>query len=398
VTKRLENQPWMQAEATLAVMAALKRAGGEDCARFVGGCVRNGLMGKPVEDVDIATTLQPQAVIEALEAAGLKHVPTGIDHGTVTAIAQGQAFEITTLRRDVATDGRNATVAFSDDWAEDAARRDFRLNALYVDQAGQVFDPIGEGVADAMAGRIVFVGDAETRIREDYLRILRFFRFFAWYGKGEPDAAALAACAALNEGMARLSAERISKELLKLLSARDPAPAVRRMIETGVMDTFAPEARNAERLAAIRYPDAILRLAALLPDDAHLARHFAERLRLSNADRDRLSAALAVEPQLPQVLDPRSVRRTLYDIGLRAYADRLALAGRTLEDTTGIAGDWTRPLLPIGGEDVVVLGIPKSRRVGELLRKVEAWWVENDFPDQRRVVLRKLSELVRSGA
>ncbi len=394
---RLENQPWMQAEATLAVMAALKRAGGEDCARFVGGCVRNGLMGKPVEDVDIATTLQPQAVIEALEAAGLKHVPTGIDHGTVTAIAQGQPFEITTLRRDVTTDGRNATVAFTDDWAEDAARRDFRLNALYVDQAGQVFDPIGEGVADALAGRIVFVGDAETRIREDYLRILRFFRFFAWYGQGEPDAAALAACAALNEGMARLSAERISKELLKLLSARDPAPAVRLMIETGVMDTFAPEARNAERLAAIRYPDTILRLAALLPDDAHLARHFAERLRLSNADRDRLAAALAVEPPLPQTLDARSVRRSLYDIGLRAYADRLALSGRTVEDTTGIAGDWARPQLPIGGEDVVVLGIPKSRRVGELLRKVEAWWIENDFPDQRREVLRKLSEIVSAG-
>ncbi|MEI7931542.1 MAG: malectin domain-containing carbohydrate-binding protein, partial [Alphaproteobacteria bacterium] len=274
-----------------------------------------------------------------------------------------------------------------------AVVRDFDVAA---DQAGRIFDPVGEGVADALAGRVVFVGDPETRIQEDYLRILRFFRFYAWYGQGEPDAAALTACATFKEGMARLSAERISKELLKLLSARNPAPAVALMIEAGVMDQFAPEACNAARLARIGYPDAILRLAALLPDDAHLAKHFAERLRLSNADRDRLAAALTTEPPLPESLDARAVRRILYDIGLRAYADRLALAGRTTEDTTGIAGDWNRPQLPIGGEDVAVLGIPKGPMVGKLLRKVEAWWVENDFPAERRTVLRKLSEFVRA--
>jgi poly(A) polymerase len=182
--------------------------------------VRNALMGHLIDDIDIATVLKPEDTQKAVRAAGLKAVPTGIAHGTVTAVAERRPFEITTLRRDVTTDGRNATVAFTDDWAEDAARRDFRLNALYADVDGQVFDPTGEGVADAEAGRIVFVGEPETRIREDYLRILRFFRFFAWYGRGEPDAAGLAACRDLAAGMTRLSAERVSKELMKL-----PGPA-----------------------------------------------------------------------------------------------------------------------------------------------------------------------------
>ena len=395
MSERLTGQAWMEAAPTRAVMAALSAAGGEDCARFVGGCVRNSLMEREVDDVDIATRLLPDEVNAGLTAAGLKHAPTGLAHGTVTAFAEGTPFEITTLRCDVTTDGRNATVAFTDDWREDARRRDFTFNALYADAAGTVFDPVGQGVADALAGRVVFVGEAETRIREDYLRILRFFRFFAWYGRGEPDGAALAACAALKEGMARLSAERILKELLKLLSAPKPAPAVAMMIKSGVMGVFSPEAANLERMKRIAWPDPILRLAALLPDDAHLAKHFAERLRLSNADRDRLMGALATEPPLPQVLDVRSVRRILYDIGPRAYADRLALAGRASEDMTGVAGDWARPDLPIGGDDVTLLGVAKGPKVGELLRQVEAWWIDQDFPESRRAVLRKLSEAVR---
>ncbi|RYG09534.1 MAG: CCA tRNA nucleotidyltransferase, partial [Caulobacteraceae bacterium] len=186
---RLTDQNWLTDPATRAVMGALEAAGGPDCARFVGGCVRNALMGYPIDDIDIATTLRPEETDRAIRAAGLKAVPTGIAHGTVTAVAQRRPFEITTLRRDVETDGRKATVAFTDDWAEDASRRDFRLNALYADASGQVFDPTGAGVADAAGGRIVFVGDPRTRIREDYLRILRFFRFFAWYGRGEMDRA-----------------------------------------------------------------------------------------------------------------------------------------------------------------------------------------------------------------
>jgi poly(A) polymerase len=216
----------MTAPPTQAVIHALEAAGGPGCARFVGGCVRDALLKRPIGDIDIATTLRPDAVTAALTAAGLKAAPTGIEHGTVTAISSGKPFEITTLRRDVETDGRRAVVAFTEDWAEDAARRDFRLNALYLQPDGTLNDPTGGGIADAHAGRIVFVGDAETRIREDYLRILRFFRFLAWFGRGEPDAAGLAACAALKDGARGLSGERVSKELLKLLAAYDPRPAV----------------------------------------------------------------------------------------------------------------------------------------------------------------------------
>jgi poly(A) polymerase len=194
MSETLAPQPWMLDPATTRVMEALERAGGEDCARFVGGCVRNAILGAPVRDIDIATTLTPPQVTAALEAASLKALPTGIDHGTITAVALGRPLEITTLRRDVATDGRRAVVAFTTDWSEDAARRDFRLNALYADAAGRLYDPTGAGLADARAGAIVFVGDPVQRIREDALRILRYFRFLAWYGRGEPDPAALAAC------------------------------------------------------------------------------------------------------------------------------------------------------------------------------------------------------------
>ena len=206
----MAGQPWLESQATRAVMAALEAAGGPGCVRFVGGCVRNSLLGQSVDDIDIATRLRPEETIAALKAAGLKAVPTGVEHGTVTGVSERRPYEITTLRRDVETDGRRAVVAFTEDWAEDAARRDFRLNALYADAAGTVFDPTGGGLDDAAAGRIVFVGEAETRIREDYLRILRFFRFYAWYGRGAPDAVGLAACATLKAGMGQLSADRVS--------------------------------------------------------------------------------------------------------------------------------------------------------------------------------------------
>lgn len=238
----VKGQPWLESQATRAVMRALEAAGGAGCARFVGGCVRNSLLGQPVDDIDIATRLRPEQTMAALKAAGLKAVPTGVEHGTVTGVSERRPYEITTLRRDVETDGRRAVVAFTEDWAEDAARRDFRLNALYADAAGTVFDPTGGGLEDAAAGRIVFVRWAETRIREDYLRILRFFRFYAWYGRGEPDAVGLAACAKLKGGMAQLSAERVSKEMLKLLTAPDPRAAVRAMAETGVLAQVLPQA------------------------------------------------------------------------------------------------------------------------------------------------------------
>ena len=303
---------------------------------------------------------------------------------------------MTTLRHDVSTDGRNATVAFTDDWAQDAARRDFRFNALYADLRGEIVDPVGDGVDDALAGRVIFVGDPQTRIREDYLRILRFFRFFAWYGRGEPDAAALEACAALKDGMRRLSAERISKELLKLLAAEAPGRAVALMISTGVLAAFAPEAGNLDRFAEVLSgpPDAVLRLAALLPDDAVLARGVAERLRLSNAQRDRLVAALGSGPVLSANMTDAAARQQLYRIGAQAFGDRLHLAGQASQRLLDLAAAWRKPELPVGGEDVAALGVPKGPMVGEILRTLGAWWIENDFPADRRAVLKRLSEIV----
>ena len=299
---RLGGEPWLTAPQTVAVLDALEAAGGE--GRFVGGCVRDALIGRPVADIDIATPMTPQAVVDAVTRAGLKAVPTGIEHGTVTVVSSGRPYEVTTLRRDVTTDGRRATVAFTEDWAEDAARRDFRLNALYADRTGAVFDPTGEGVADAEAGRIVFVGEPERRIREDYLRILRFFRFRAWFGRGEADGAALAACSALKAGISQLSAERISAELIKLLSAPDPRAAVHLMADTGVLFEVLPWAGDASMfLPMIQIDrDPILRLSSLLPGDPDVVREAAEKLRLSNAQKARLIEALPDEVEVTPIM------------------------------------------------------------------------------------------------
>ena len=247
----LPVQAWTTHPATVRVMDALARAGGEDAARFVGGCVRNALLRRPVADIDIATVLTPDAVAAALQAAGIKAVPTGLAHGTVTAVVDGRPFEITTLRRDVETDGRHAVVAFTADWGEDAARRDFTMNALYADLEGQVFDPTGEGLGDLRNGAVRFVGDPAARITEDALRILRFFRFHALYGRGRADAAALAACAEGRDLIARLSIERIAKELLGLFGAEDPRPAVRLMAGAGVLGLTLPEANDLARFDAL---------------------------------------------------------------------------------------------------------------------------------------------------
>lgn len=383
------DQPWLTASATQAVMDALEAAGGLDCARFVGGSVRNAVLGQPVDDVDIATTLTPDAVVAALKAAGLRSVPTGIAHGTVTAISERQPYEITTLRRDVTTDGRNATVAFSADWAEDAARRDFRLNALYADRAGRVIDLTGAGLDDALAGRIVFVGDPETRIREDYLRILRFFRFHAWYGRGAPDAAAMAACAGLGDGMARLSAERVSKELLKLLAAPDPRDAVAAMAETGVLARVLPEAEDRvvfERLCELS-DDPLLRLAALIGVGSD-AGETARRLRLSNAQRARLVAATSEAGST--TLNDAEARAALYRLGRQAFEDRIQLAqavgaggeqGDWAERLLRLAADWTPPTMPVGGAELKALGVPPGPLTGQALKAFETRWIAEDFPD-----------------
>jgi poly(A) polymerase len=413
MSESIGQRPWMTAAA--AVMDALEAAGGADCARYVGGCVRNTLLGKPVADIDIATRLTPDQVIAALGAARLKAVPTGVDHGTVTAISGGKPYEITTLRRDVETDGRRAVVAFTDDWREDAERRDFTLNALYAQRDGTLFDPTGHGVADCRAGRIVFVGEAEARVREDALRILRFFRFFAWYGSGSADTAALAACETLRGQIATLSAERVSKELLKLLEADDPREAVALMARTGVLGEILPAPIDLERFNGVVAiedeqlfeTEPVLRLAALLPDDQTGAVRFAERLRLSNAERDRVAAAVAPTPELKSWMSPREIRRTLYALGARTFRDRAKLAwaraGRTAttpqwRGLIALGEGWTPPAFPLTGEDVMAAGVPKGPMVGQVLREVEAWWIDHDFIDDRMSTVEKLKSVAQGMA
>lgn len=385
----LADQPWLTASATRAVMAALEAAGGPGCARFVGGCVRNALLDQPIDDIDIATTLRPEETDRAIRAAGLKAVPTGMAHGTVTAISERTPFEITTLRRDVSTDGRNATVAFTDDWAEDAARRDFRLNAIYADGHGAIFDPTGQGVADALAGRIVFVGAAETRVREDYLRILRFFRFFAWYGRGAPDATAMQACAALAPGMTRLSAERVSKELLKLLAAPDPLEAVEAMQTAGVLDIVLPEHGGLARFSALagQSGDAGLRLMALLPSDSDVLRAVSVRLRLSNAVRDRMTAAARAFASVNLGMSDAEARAALYRHGASAFEDAVGLRGVEMigreaeaQRLLAVAQTWTIPVLPVSGRDLARLGVAQGPDTGRILKAFEADWIAADFP------------------
>jgi poly(A) polymerase len=415
MTDSLGQPHWMTAPETAAVFDALEAEGGPGCARFVGGCVRNALVGRPIDDLDIATTLTPDRVTRALTAAGLRAVPTGVEHGTVTAVSNHRPHEITTLRRDVATDGRRAVVAFTEDWAEDAQRRDFTLNALYACRDGSIFDPTGHGVADTKAGRIVFVGDPEQRLREDHLRNLRFFRFYAWFGKGPPDPAAVTACAALKDNIDALAAERISKELLKLLAADDPRVAVRLMAETGVLEVILKGPANLDRFDALVEiesdqlfeNDPVLRLAALLPDDQLAAGRLTERLRLSNADRDRLTAALSPTPLLKSWMSPREIRREVYRTGQPTFRDRAKLAwaasprsAATMQwrGLIALVEGWSPPTLPLTGQEVMDAGVPKGPMVGQVLREVEDWWIDHDFLDDKLSVIEKLKAVAQGMA
>lgn len=400
---------WMTAEETVAVIAALQAAGGK--ARFVGGSVRNALLGQSVTDIDIATTLKPEDAAAALEKADIDVVPTGIEHGTITAVINGRPFEVTSLRRDVSTDGRRATVAFTNDWAEDAGRRDFTMNAIYADASGRLFDPTG-GIADLKAGRVRFVGDAEARIREDYLRILRLFRFFAWYGKDEPDAHALSAAERNSEGLKRLSGERIQKELLRLLEAPDPIPALRAMRERNIIGQILPEPVDLDRLEALvaiaraqgLSVDPILALAALLSSE-DAARAVAASLRLSNADRATLTGAvagaLADEAKLDPRMPPREIGRALYRLGYERFCDVLLLNWAAQpeepqwENLLAAAKGWARPEFPVDGRDAIEAGIPEGPGVGRILSALERWWVDEGFRPDRDALLAKLKELIR---
>jgi len=381
---------WTRRDDLAALVAAL----GPGNARWVGGAVRDTLLGVPVADVDCATPLLPEEVMERLEKAGIRKVPTGIEHGTVTAILPGGPVEITTLRRDVSTDGRRATVAFASDWREDAARRDFTINALYADPATlEIFDYF-DGLADLDARLIRFIGDARDRIREDHLRILRYFRFQARFGS-LLDGEAEEACAKLAHTLKGLSRERVAMELLKLLGLPSPQVTVARMHARGILPVVLPECGPSEVacLAALvaeegrqdAAPAPVRRLAALLPADPRQAQQVAARLRLSTAQKKRLALAAERED------DAGNPRVLAYRLGREAALDRLLLTGRSIAPLEG----WDIPELPLKGGEIVARGRQAGPEIARTLRAVEERWVTEGFPGRERVLELLDSELSR---
>jgi poly(A) polymerase len=404
----LKDAAWLQQAEIKRVFAALAGPGIE--TRAVGGAVRNTLLGLPVAEVDLATTALPEKVIALARGADLKAVPTGIEHGTVTVVANGIPFEVTTLRRDVETFGRHATVAFTEDWQDDARRRDFTLNALYAGSDGELFDPLG-GYADLAAGRVRFIGDAEARIKEDYLRILRFFRFNAYYGKGPLDVTGLAACVQLRAGLDQLSAERVAGELRKLLVAPQAVRAVEALFDYGLLTQLlggVPRLLRFERLVAAEEalglpPDAALRLAALAVFVKEDAERLGARLRLSNNELAvlLLGADDHLSGELP---DEAAAKRALYRLGPCSFEAHVLLAsadaGIPPEDQAWrqalrLADRWDVPEFPLRGPDIMVLGEAKGPAIGEILRQVEAEWVAGGFAATREALLARASELSR---
>jgi poly(A) polymerase len=382
---------WMDEPPVQALLAALARGG--IVARFVGGCVRNSVLGHPVDDIDIAVDKPPETVMRALEAADLRVVPTGLKHGTVTAIVKGRPFELTTLRRDVSTDGRRAVVAFTDDWRADAERRDFTFNALYADPDGTIWDPF-DGRADLLAGRVRFIGDPDQRIAEDRLRVLRFFRFQAWFGQPPLDSAGFDACRRNAGSLSSLSGERIAKELLRLLAAPAPADALEAMAEAGALAHWLPEYAGSARLKALiareEAPDPLRRLAAIVAPPATAV---AKRLKLSTQQSLRLQ--LMLEPAVPGDLENR--RAALYRLGTSLFIDRVLLEGPDdWQAALALARRWTPPVLPISGADALALGLKPGPQVGALLDAVERWWIAGDFSADRAACLAELKRLSRA--
>lgn len=391
---------WLSEAPVRRLLAALSAAGIE--VRFVGGCVRDALLKIETGDIDIATPAAPEAVMAALAVAKIKALPTGIAHGTVTAIIAPRSFEITTLRRDVETDGRHAVVAFGADWAEDAARRDFTINAIYLSPDGTVFDPVG-GQADLVARKVRFVGDPATRIAEDVLRILRYYRFEARFGGGTGDQSARASCRAAAHKLPTLSAERVWRELSRILTGPASARVLSMMKQDGVLGAILPEATRLDRFEALlplaATDDAILRLAALIEGGRAAASTVAARLRLSAAEAKRLAGLAS-----PWPLDPagaaKAQRLTLYRLGQERYGDLallLAADGElkpaALRKLLDLAETWEIPIFPLGGDDVTALGIAPGPRVGRLLTAVRRWWEDGDFAADKAACLAKLKEI-----
>jgi tRNA nucleotidyltransferase/poly(A) polymerase len=410
---------WLGEKHLQRLLAALADGGEE--ARVAGGAVRNALIGQPVADVDIATTCLPYETIRRAEAAGFKAVPTGIEHGTITIIAGGKPFEVTTLRADIETDGRRAKVSFGRDWKADAERRDFTINALYAEADGTVVDLVG-GIVDIEARRLRFIGDPEARIREDYLRILRFFRFFAWYGDGRPDAEGLKACARLKEGLAQLSVERVWSELKKLLSAPDPSRALLWMRQASVLTSVLPESEKwgIDAIHALTRaekdlgwtPDPLLRLEAIVPPDAARMKTLAERLRFSVSQAGRLRQWALTAPVEPKTIETELAKR-LYRGDHQGFVDRLRLSlasarARAVEDNDALleaggfsrllafAGKWKKPDFPLKGADLTTLGAAPGPKLGATLKNLENEWIESGFALDRDALLKRAAEALES--
>lgn len=413
--KSVADQAWFRDRDLQRVLALLNSDGGE--ARVVGGAVRNSLMGLPVSDMDVATTLLPEAVIEKADKAGIKSVPTGLKHGTVTLVVEGRPFEVTTLRRDVETDGRRAKVEFTDDWQTDAARRDLTINALYADADGKVHDYFG-GLDDIETATIRFIGSAAERIAEDYLRVLRFFRFFAFYGRGRPDPEGLKASAAARKQLGSLSAERVWAELRKLLSARDPFRALLWMRTAGVLTEILPETekwgidaipaliRAEEKFGWI--PDPMLRLAAIVPPVPERLQAMAERLKMSGAERRTLQQ-FAGCPDMPETLSDGQFRKLLYQNGAEGAIAKLKLAiAATLDKgehdldalrrlgfqrrLLALAETWQRPVFPVKGADLIEKGIQPGPDMGAALAKLEEQWLASDFGKSKADLIAALAD------
>ena len=394
------DAPWLT-EAPLGELLAVLDGDGEE-ARVVGGAVRNALIGEPHGDIDIATTAPPAEVVRRVAAAGFKAVPTGIEHGTVTVVAAGRPFEVTTLREDVETFGRRAKVAFGRDWRRDAERRDFTINALSASRDGTIHDYVG-GLADIAARRVRFIGDAAARIAEDYLRVLRFFRFHAAYGEGAPDPEGVAACVGGRAGLDRLSRERVRMEMLKLLRAKHAVPALAVMTETGLLEQvlgsvpqLASFANMIKLEAALALPaDPVRRLGALAVAVTEDAERLRERLRLANSEHERLASMAEGWWHISSAWGEREGRVLLYRLGRERFTDRVLLAWT--RSPQGAAGErwqalarlpqrWTPPAFPLRAADFLARGVPKGPRLGAALAAAEEAWIAAGFPTDRAAV------------
>lgn len=399
--------PWMQDEAMTALFGAFP----DDSLRFVGGCVRNALWGEPVTDTDLAVALNPEEVMQALTRADIRYIETGVSHGTVTAILKGKPYEITSLRKDVETDGRHAVVSYTKDWAEDAQRRDLTFNALYANQDGQVFDPTGKGLKDLKARRLRFVGEADTRVKEDYLRILRFFRFLAWYGgEAKVDADSLKAGRENKAGIKKLSVERVWSEIKKLLLAGNPSRALHIMLTNDILEGVLPEANNVDGLDHLLKleareglkPDPLLRLMAMSAREPLQMALLSKRLKMSGAESQRLRNWAEDSEALSLEMAERDRLAAIYRSGKQTILDRTRLraAGETdpiksshWMSFADLALGWTPPEFPLSGKDLKAAGVEPGPRMGKALQALEALWIRSGFSADKEKLLTALKLL-----